>query len=122
MGHIIRLVRVRLAFPKKENLVMPHSLFPRRYYIDDEGRRVLIGLTVEQTREFELFEAPDSSFEIQIGISASSDPTQSNHRKRWLELYLLHQDAWEIWRSKSSEADLSKATTRRPPLSYQELI
>jgi hypothetical protein len=78
-----------LHFPK-ENLVMPQSLYPRRYYIDDEGRRVLIGLTVEQTREFELLEVPDPSFEIQVGISAGSDPSQSNHRKRWLELYLLH--------------------------------
>jgi hypothetical protein len=38
----------------QEQLVMPQNLFPRRYYIDDDGRRVLIGLTVEQTREFEL--------------------------------------------------------------------
>jgi hypothetical protein len=27
----------------QEKLVMPQSLFPRRYYIDDEGRRVLTG-------------------------------------------------------------------------------
>jgi hypothetical protein len=45
----------------QEQLVMPQSLFPRRYYIDDDGRRVLIGLTVEQTREFELLELPEPS-------------------------------------------------------------
>jgi hypothetical protein len=61
----------------QEQLVMPQSLFPRRYYIDDDGRRVLIGLTVEQTREFELLELPEPS----PGI----DQASLNHG-RWLEL------------------------------------
>jgi hypothetical protein len=43
---------------------MSQNLFPRRYYIDEEGRRVLIGLTVEQTREFELLEVTDSSNDV----------------------------------------------------------
>jgi hypothetical protein len=31
-------------------------MFPRRYYVDKNGRRVLIGLTVEETFEFETLE------------------------------------------------------------------
>jgi hypothetical protein len=82
----------------QEKLVMPQNLFPRRYYIDDDGRRVLIGLTVEQTREFELLELPEPS----LGM----DQAPLNHG-RWRELYRLHQQAWEIWRRKRSEPDLS---------------
>jgi hypothetical protein len=84
----------------QEKSVMPQSLFPRRYYIDHEGRRVLIGLTVEQTGEFELLELPEPSSDI--------DQSNLNHG-RWLELYRLHQQAWEIWRVKNSEPDLSMA-------------
>jgi hypothetical protein len=84
----------------QEKSVMPQSLFPRRYYIDHEGRRVLIGLTVEQTGEFELLELPEPSSDI--------DQSNLNHG-RWLELYRLHQQAWEIWRVKNSEPDLSTA-------------
>jgi hypothetical protein len=95
----------------QEQLVMPQSLFPRRYYIDDDGRRVLIGLTVEQTGEFELLELPEPS----PGI----DQASLNHG-RWLELYRLHQQAWEIWREKSSKPDLSVApgpsTFNRAPI------
>jgi hypothetical protein len=87
---------------------MPQSLFPRRYYIDDEGRRVLIGLTVEQTREFELLEVPESSSNI--------DKNQLNHR-RWLDLYRMHQQAWEIWRAEISEANFSRAAPGQPTLS-----
>jgi hypothetical protein len=95
----------------QEKLVMPQSLFPRRYYIDDDGRRVLIGLTVEQTREFELLELPEPS----PGINQAP----FNHG-RWHALYRLHQRAWEIWRRKSSEPNLSAApgpsTFNRAPI------
>jgi hypothetical protein len=93
----------------KRKSVMPESLFPRRYYIDHEGRRVLIGLTVEQTREFERLELPDPSSDMQIGTSMNSNPAQLDHG-RWLELYLQHQEAWEIWRAGGSETNLSRVT------------
>jgi hypothetical protein len=96
----------------QEQLVMPQSLFPRRYYIDDDGRRVLIGLTVEQTREFELLEP-----------SPGIDQAPLN-QGRWRALYRLHQQAWEIWRPKRSEPDLSVApgpsTFNRAPIGIDE--
>ena len=99
---------------------MPQSLFPRRYCIDHEGRRVLIGLTVEQTREFERLELPDPSSDMQSGISMNSDAARLSHG-RWLELYQQHQEAWEIWRAGDSEANLSRVTTAQSTLSNQEL-
>jgi hypothetical protein len=80
-------------------LVMPESLFPRRYSVNDEGHRVLIGLTVDETREFELLDLSSAVPE--------NDRADSNHG-RWLELYRLHQHSWEIWRAKNSEANLSR--------------
>jgi hypothetical protein len=70
---------------------MSQRLFPRRYYVDDEGRRVLIGLTIEQTRDFEQLGTPDTSPDV--------DRANLKHG-RWLELYRMHQQAWEIWRLK----------------------
>jgi hypothetical protein len=104
----------------QEKSVIPESLFPRRYYIDHEGRRVLIGLTVEQTREFERLELPDPSSDMQIETSMSSHPARLNHG-RWLELYLQHQEAWEIWRAGGSETNLSRVTAGQSTLSNQEL-
>ena len=86
------------------NPAMPQSFFPRRYYIDDEGRRVLIGLTLEETREFELL---DVVADPKIGI------TPLSHEKRWLELYLLHEEAWKIWMAKASDANRSSVVTGR---------
>ena len=78
---------------------MPQSLFPRRYYVDHESRRVLIGLTVEQTREFELLEVAEPWSE--------GNRPNLNHG-RWLELYRVHQEAWEIWRAEIFELNLSR--------------
>jgi hypothetical protein len=87
---------------------MPQSLFTRRYYIDSEGKRVLVGLTAEQTREFELLEALDISSDIDRA---------SLGRGRWLELYGLHQQAWEIWRAERSKPNLTKVASGQSSLS-----
>src|SRR5579862_4393175 len=44
-----------LAMPRSRprSMADPGNNSPRRYFIDDGGRRVLIGLTVEETFEFE---------------------------------------------------------------------
>ena len=64
---------------------MPQSLFTRRYYIDSEGERVLIGLTAEQTREFELLEALDRLTLIEpawaADVGSSSIASTSRHGK-----------------------------------------
>jgi hypothetical protein len=63
---------------------------PRRYFVDQVGRRVLIGLTVEETFEFETLDVPWKD-----GV-----PT-TTRKKRWLELYSKHDQAWRQWISKN---------------------
>jgi hypothetical protein len=66
---------------------------PRRYFVDANGHRVLIGLTIEETVEFETLDGlpPDES-----GASEGRTPT-SIRQKRWLELYATHDEAWRAW-------------------------
>jgi hypothetical protein len=64
---------------------------PRRYFVDRVGRRVLIGLTVEETFEFETLDA---------AWDEKGGPT-TIREKRWLELYSKHNQAWRQWISKT---------------------
>jgi hypothetical protein len=64
---------------------------PRRYFVDQVGRRVLIGLTVEETFEFETLDAA-------WGENGAATTTRE---KRWLELYSKHDQAWRQWISKN---------------------
>lgn len=62
------------------------------YALDDNGDRVLIGLTVEETREFlELTKAPAS---VIPGKSPFAD-WASPKEMRWLELMSKHANALE---------------------------
>ncbi|WP_426434947.1 hypothetical protein [Bradyrhizobium genosp. P] len=72
---------------------------PRRYFIDDDGRRVLIGLTYEETFEFERLDhlsgpIHDGHVLWDAGGRPASKPAQ-----RWLELYSKHDRAWLQWRA-----------------------
>ncbi|TPQ30217.1 hypothetical protein C2U70_27125 [Bradyrhizobium guangdongense] len=71
---------------------------PRRYFVDAIGRRVLIGLTLEETFEFERL---DSQPPASVGDKKT---TRMNDRdwpvggeQRWLELYAKHEGAWKVW-------------------------
>jgi hypothetical protein len=73
---------------------------PRRYFVDAVGRRVLIGLTLEETFEFERLDSePDAGRAGAIWIERGSQPAPGE--KRWLELYAKHEDAWKIWMARS---------------------
>jgi hypothetical protein len=63
---------------------------PRRYFVDGAGRRVLIGLSVAETLEFEKLDA--AAFES--SLASQKDGTQE---ARWRELYLKHHQAWRVW-------------------------
>ena len=89
----------------------PLTFFPRRYYVDPQGRRVLVGLTVEETSEFELLDA-------RAPFSGGSDTARnSSHEKRWHELYQMHEEAWKIWMSKASEGRCSRSTKKPETIS-----
>ena len=73
---------------------------PRRYFVDAVGRRVLIGLTPEETFEFERLDSePDGARTGAIWIERSSQPAPGE--QRWLELYAKHEDAWKVWMAQS---------------------
>ena len=83
----------------------PNGFFPRRYYVDKSGRRVLVGLTIEETLEFEkldnltaLDEADEDVVWTFDGLPATTE------EKRWRELYMKHEEAWKAWRAKTDAA------------------
>jgi len=75
---------------------------PRRYFVDTVGRRVLIGLTLEETFEFERLDSEQSS--ALVGRQAETDRRDLRPvagEQRWLELYAKHEGAWKAWMAQS---------------------
>ncbi|WP_027524885.1 hypothetical protein [Bradyrhizobium sp. Ec3.3] len=75
---------------------------PRRYFIDEVGRRVLIGLTHEETFEFERLDG--QSILHREGRPATHDERGrwvADGEQRWLELYAKHEGAWKAWMAQS---------------------
>src|SRR3981081_4568738 len=70
-----------------------------RYQIDNDGRRVLVGLTLAETQEFETLDAlaPSDSSGNRLGWTFGGEPT-TGREKRWLELYTRHDEAWKSLR------------------------
>ena len=90
---------------------------PRRYFVDTGGRRVLIGLTIEETFEFETLDNLPALDESGIHVAWNEDGLPTTTReKRWLELYNKHDEAWTKWMVAAS-ADRCGSRTSRQPLS-----
>lgn len=71
---------------------------PRRYFVGQNGRRVLIGLTVEETFEFETLDCLPALDESGNRVAWDEDGIPTTIReKRWLELYGKHDAAWRQW-------------------------
>ena len=68
------------------------QLLAQRYHIDRNGRRVLVGLTPAETREFETLDSLSPS--DHGGWIFGGEPTTALER-RWLELYARHDEAWK---------------------------
>ena len=77
---------------------------PRRYFVDEVGRRVLIGLTHEETFEFERL---DSQSGLPQGIGQAghdaSDLWAAASEARWLILYAKHEGAWKAWMAQNRD-------------------
>ena len=68
--------------------------FPReRYSVDAQGKRVLIGLTAAETKEFKMLDSLSPSDGDNVGWTFGGEPT-TRREKRWLELYNRHNEAW----------------------------
>ena len=80
----------------------PANNAPRRYFVDAVGRRVLIGLSLEETFEFERLDSEQAS--AQEGGQAAPDSRglwPVAEEQRWLELYEKHDGAWKAWMAQS---------------------
>jgi len=76
---------------------------PRRYFVDENGRRVLIGLTIEETFEFETLDRQPALDEAGKHVAWDEDGIPTTVReKRWLELYSKHDGAWRLWMVETS--------------------
>lgn len=69
---------------------------PRRYFVDAVGRRVLIGLTIEETREFEGLDRGQAEPGADLVGEAAVVPSGGGEQ-RWLVLYEKHERAWRRW-------------------------
>ncbi|PIT04911.1 hypothetical protein TSA1_32325 [Bradyrhizobium nitroreducens] len=73
---------------------------PRRYFVDAQGHRVLIGLSLEETAEFEALDlAPTET--VQLMAQSGMDKVAPVDDVRWLELYSKHEGAWRAWIAQS---------------------
>lgn len=59
-----------------------------KYVLDADGKRVLVGLTVPETAEFELLDTA-----ILDSVSEEADERRSRNERRWLVLYDKHDAA-----------------------------
>jgi hypothetical protein len=78
------------------------QLLTARHTIDEKGRRVLVGLSAEETREFETLDAlsPSDGGGNRIAWTFGGEPTTSRE-KRWLELYTRHDETWKTLKNEN---------------------
>ncbi|EJN09147.1 hypothetical protein PMI42_06904 [Bradyrhizobium sp. YR681] len=78
----------------------PTDAAPRRYFVDAGGRRVLIGLTPEETFEFERLDSGQAPGGAQAAPDGRVVWPDAGERRR-LELYEKHDGAWRAWMAQS---------------------
>ena len=74
----------------------PKKDAPRRYIVDGAGQRVLVGLTISETVEFEALDNPDAGPVADL-LGKAHRIRQDGHGERWQELYVKHERAWSDW-------------------------
>ena len=79
-------------------MTYPFDQLPTRYDTDENGRRVLVGLTIEETFEFETLDSLPALDQggNHVAWDENGVPT-TTREKRWLELYGKHDTAWRQW-------------------------
>ena len=76
------------------------------YVLDADGNRILIGLTLDETREFERLDELISDLS-----SAPTDDNRSLNERRWLVLYDKHEAAVLIYLSTQNAKALKGVPT-----------
>lgn len=82
---------------------------PRRYFVDAQGHRVLIGLSSDETAEFEALDLSSVEGGVPPATSGVGEGVAGENEVRWLELYLKHEGAWRTWiaQSRAEQAQAS---------------
>jgi hypothetical protein len=75
-------------------LGFPFDQLPKRYGVDENGRRVLLGLSVEETFEFETLDDQSPLDETGTVMAWRDGVPITDREKRWLDLYQKHDAAW----------------------------
>ncbi|MBR1171022.1 hypothetical protein [Bradyrhizobium liaoningense] len=71
---------------------------PRRYFVDASGQRVLIGLTAEETVEFERLDSqPVVGRADGLLMQDVRERCVHTAELRWRQLYAQHENAWKAW-------------------------
>jgi hypothetical protein len=83
-----------LSLSIEHRVAFPTDLLPKRYGTDKDGHRVLIGLSVEETFEFETLDDLSPLDETGASIAWRDGVPITTREKRWLELYQKHEEAW----------------------------
>ena len=78
------------------------------YVLDADGNRILIGLTLDEIREFECLDELISNLS-----SAPTDDSRSLNERRWLVLYDKHEAAVRIYLSTQNATALRASRTAR---------
>ena len=82
------------------------ELLTERHTLDENGRRVLVGLTSAETREFETLDSLSPSDGDGVSWTFHGVPT-TGREKRWLQLYTKHDEAWKIWKAANGRKQAS---------------
>jgi hypothetical protein len=87
-------------------------IFPRRYEENFRQSHTLIGLTSDETREFERLDRLSPVDHLgNCTWNFEGDP-KTPEEKRWLELYRKHEIGWRLWLA--AEGDWVVAVPYRP--------
>jgi hypothetical protein len=76
-------------------LAFPTDQLPKRYRIDENRRCVLIGLSIEETFEFETLESSPPWDQTGNHVPWQDGVSITGRERRWLELYQKHEEAWK---------------------------
>lgn len=89
-------------------------IFPRRYQENFRQSHTLIGLTVDETREFERLDVLSPVDHLGNCTWHFEGDPKTPEEKRWLELYRKHEIGWRLWLA--AEGDRVVAVLSRPVL------
>ncbi|MVT54798.1 hypothetical protein GPL17_30590 [Bradyrhizobium yuanmingense] len=92
-----------------DDMSEPKKDAPRRYIVDGAGQRVLVGLTISETIEFEALDKPDTRPGAEL-LGEAARVREARHGERWVELYVKHERAWSDWMAQT------RARPAQPPL------